>query len=103
MKQCGGPSAIDVGETLSCDLGSSRSVSYVHLSVGCNDGETGTFDVTFDGGNTQRLTANCSQKHYAVGPIDAKIVRLRMVSGGGSDQHISFNCCGSTGWSVGYR
>jgi len=47
---CGGDGAMDVGETFHCTIGSTVPVDLIYISVGCNDGETGSFSFVSSGG-----------------------------------------------------
>ena len=99
---CGGSGAMDVGQTFSCDLGSSRSVQSIYISVGCNDGETGSYRVSFDDGSSVAISGSCGS-NTAISPRSTRYMSLYMASGGGGDQHISFTCCGSSGWGAYHR
>jgi hypothetical protein len=84
--QVGG--AMAVGDSFTCDLGSTRTVTAVSLSVGCNDGETGTFSLTFDQPPVLDPSAACNSS-FMVGPMPSRHVTVTMLSGGGADQNIS--------------
>ena len=99
---CGGPSAMDSGQTINCNLGSKRLVHKVKVSVGCNDGESGSYSLSFDDGSSTGFGASCNSTHG----FSARVSQnhsLHMNSGGGGDNHISFTCCGSSGWGLYYR
>ena len=99
---CGGSGAMDVGNTFSCDLGATLPVDTIYVSVGCNDGETGSYTVTFDDGSSESFTGSCGSSH-AITQRLTRTMTLYMASGGGGDTHISFTCCGSAGWGMYYR
>ena len=99
---CGGSSAMDVGNSFSCDLGATVPVDTMYISVGCNDGETGSYTVTFDDGSSESVTGSCGSTH-AITQRLTRTMTLYMSSGGGGDSHISFTCCGSSGWGMYYR
>ena len=99
---CGGPSAMDSGQTISCDLGASRLVHKVKVSVGCNDGESGSYTVSFNDGTSTGFSAGCNSTS-SFSPRLTKTATLKMNSGGGGDNHISFTCCGSSGWGLWYK
>ncbi len=101
-QSCGGSSAMDVGNTYSCDLGSTVPVDSIYISVGCNDGETASYTVTFDDGSSTSVTGSCGSTHSITQRL-TRTMTLYMSSGGGGDQHISFTCCGSSGWGMYYR
>ncbi|WP_437304272.1 pyrrolo-quinoline quinone [Sorangium sp. So ce388] len=96
---CPGAGAIAVGDEYPCDLGAERAIASVGISVGCNDGETADFVVTFDGPTPLEVTAACDTS-FAVSGVVSSQATLRMVGGGGDDENISFECCGSNGWSI---
>jgi tetratricopeptide (TPR) repeat protein len=98
---CKGPGTMDVGQIVRCELPEENVVTKIGISVGCNDGEFGSFTVTFDDGSRQRMKARCNST-MKITPTKTKSMTLRMDSGGGGDKHISFTCCGSKGWSVVY-
>ena len=99
---CGGSYAMDVGNSFSCDLGATVPVDTMYISVGCNDGETGSYTVTFDDGSSESVTGSCGSTH-AITQRLTRTMTLYMSSGGGGDSHISFTCCGSSGWGMYYR
>jgi hypothetical protein len=97
---CGGDGAMDVGETFHCTIGSTVPVDLIYISVGCNDGETGSFSIDFDDGSTETVTGSCKGSHT----ITSRLINdlsITMNSGGGSDEHISFVSSG--GWGVHYK
>ncbi len=99
---CGGPSAMDSGQTISCNLGTDRVVHKVKVSVGCNDGESGSYTVSCNDGSSTGFGAGCgTTKSFS--PRLTKTASLKMNSGGGGDNHISFTCCGSQGWGLWYK
>jgi hypothetical protein len=83
-----------VGQTFDCDLDVSRSVLGLDLSVGCNDGETGTYSVTFDQGPPVALNGACNSSIMLSG-VNSRFIHLNMTAGGGADNQISFQS-----WSV---
>ena len=99
---CGGDFAMDVGRSITCSLPASHEVVAVYTSVGCNDGETATFTLSFDDGSSLDYEAGCGSS-FGVGQHLTRNMVLTMNSGGGPDNHISFTCCGSGGWQVDYR
>jgi hypothetical protein len=99
---CGGPGAMDSGQTISCNLGADRVVHKVKVSVGCNDGESGSYTVSFNDGSSTGFGASCgTTKSFS--PRLTKTASLKMTGGGGGDNHISFTCCGSQGWGLWYK
>jgi len=99
---CGGPGAMDSGQTISCSLGADRVVHKVKVSVGCNDGESGSYTVSFNDGSSTSFGAGCGTTS-SFSPRLTKTASLKMNSGGGGDNHISFTCCGSQGWGLWYK
>ena len=99
---CGGPSAMDSGQSISCDLGAQRLVHRIKVSVGCNDGESGSYTASFNDGSSVNFGASCGTTSGFPSRI-TKTASLHMNSGGGGDNHISFTCCGSQGWGLWYR
>ena len=99
---CGGPGAMDSGQTISCNLGAERLVHKVRVSVGCNDGESGNYTVSFNDGSSAGFSAGCSSTKSFSQAL-TKTASLKMNSGGGGDNHISFTCCGSQGWGLYYK
>lgn len=95
--------SMGVGDELACDFGASVLVDYVALSVGCNDGETGGFLVTFDDDTSVSLTGTCGNAVVLSSPVRTSGIRLAMTSGGGADGVISLTDYGSAGFIVGYR
>jgi hypothetical protein len=91
-----------VGQTYTCDLGQVRTVNFADVSVGCNDGETGEYRVRVDTGGSSNVRGFCDS-NARVGPLTGRVFTLTMTSGGGGDSHVSFDCCGSSGWNIGYR
>lgn len=78
-----------VGNTFTCDLGSTHTISTIGLSVGCNDGETGTFSFTFDlPPGIASAAASCNAS-VMVGGTASRHVTVSMLTGGGGDQNIS--------------
>lgn len=102
VTNCGGPWGIGVGQRLTCDLGQQRLVHHVYISAGCNDGERGRFELRFDDGTVRRYNAGCNTLINIPDEVTRRI-RLRMLSGGGSDNFISWTCCGSRGWRAYWR
>jgi outer membrane biosynthesis protein TonB len=102
--QCPGEGAMDAGDEYRCELGSAHTVKTLILSVGCNDGETGDFTLTLtDGAQTTTFSmAGSCNSTLELPPTRASTVVLRMNAGGGGDKHISFLCCGSSGWYLTY-
>jgi hypothetical protein len=99
---CGGPGALDAGQGLDCDLGAPRLVHRVRVSVGCNDGETGNYTVSFNDGSSVNFGAGCGTE-YSFSQRTTTTMHIHMHSGGGGDNHISWTCCGSSGWGVWYK
>jgi len=93
---------MDVGETFSCSIGATVPVDTVSISVGCNDGETGSYTISFDDGSSETVTGSCGSSS-SFSPHMTNSMSLHMNSGGGGDSHISFTCCGSGGWGVYYK
>lgn len=102
---CGGPGAMNPGDVHRCDLAGEHVVTGVALSVGCNDGETAAYTVTLEGAGSRafEFTTSCQNAQHAIPEVSASRIVVRMNSGGGPDNHISFTCCGSGGLSVTYR
>ncbi len=98
---CGGPSTMDPGHSHSCSIGTTAWVDSVYISVGCNDGETGSYSVYFDDGSAETFSASCGSTHSFSGRLTNNMT-IYMNSGGGGDNHISFTCCGSGGWGAYY-
>ena len=98
---CGGPGAFDSGQSHGCGFGGSRYVHKVRVSAGCNDGETGYYTVSFDDGSSVSFSAGCGTEHSFT-PRMVSSATIYMNSGGGGDNHISWTCCGSSGWGVFY-
>jgi len=99
---CGGPSAMDPGQSHSCSIGSTVVVTGFYISVGCNDGETGSYTVSMSDGYSTTVTGSCGSTHS----VSDRLVSsgsIYMNSGGGGDNHISFTCCGSSGWGFYYK
>jgi hypothetical protein len=84
---CAPPGAMSVGNTLTCDLGAVQTVTNVGLSVGCADGETGTYTLAFDPPSTQSASAACNTS-FAVAGVLSRYVKATMLTGGGADMHI---------------
>ena len=99
---CGGPSALDAGQSLSCSWGSQRLVHRLRISCGCNDGESGNYTVSFPDGSSVNFSASCNTEKE-ISPRLASSMSLKMHSGGGGDNHISWTCCGSSGWGMYYK
>ena len=99
---CGGPLAMDPGGSMGCGLPGPHIVDRINISVGCNDGETASFTVTFDDGFSTSVGAGCGSS-FSPGPHLTTNVTITMNSGGGGDNHISFTCCGSSGLSIDYH
>ena len=77
-----------------------RSVRRLTISVGCNDGETGNYTLTFveDGNSSMGINARCGA-NISINPNRrTRNLRLRMNSGGGGDNWISFQF-----WRIEYR
>lgn len=85
---CAAPQAMSVGDTYTCDLAATRTITSVGLSVGCNDAETGSFTLTFDQPPAMTVNAACNTS-FMVNDVASRHVTLGMVSGGGADTHIS--------------
>jgi hypothetical protein len=98
---CPGRPTMDVGQVFDCDLGAVLAITSVGISVGCNDGETADFSIAFDSGAPLMAHAACNSSFAAPG-VSTRFAHLTMVGGGGTDAHISFECCGSSGWSINY-
>ena len=96
---CSGPSAFDVGQTLGCNLGGTVTVERIRISCGCNDGETGSYTINFSDGSSVLLNGSCNSVHDIV-DRQASSMTIHMTGGGGGDQHISWGCCGSSGWGA---
>ena len=90
---------MDVGEQLTYNYGTQKVVRIIYVSVGCNDGETGDYRVTFDDGFSTIINARCGHEETISARV-AQTLRLEMLNGGGGDNHISFMCCGSNGWGA---
>ncbi|MEC7987371.1 MAG: putative metal-binding motif-containing protein [Myxococcota bacterium] len=101
FQNCGGPGGLSTGSTLSCSFGGTRYIHKVRVSCGCNDGETGSYTITFSDGSSTSFTAGCNSEHTISGRL-ASSATLYMNSGGGGDNYISWACCGSSGWGVYY-
>ena len=99
---CGGPGAMGPGWSGGCGFSGSRWVTGVSISVGCNDGETGNYTLTFDDGSSVNVGASCNSSTSFSGRWVSSGT-LRMNSGGGGDNWLSFTCCGSGGWGVYYQ
>ncbi|HCP45426.1 MAG TPA: hypothetical protein DIU15_05260, partial [Deltaproteobacteria bacterium] len=100
---CGGPNTLAVGQTATCDLGAFFNVTQVVIDVGCGDSpETGEYLLSTDNGYSATVIAECGSTH-AIPDALASRVNVEMLSGGGTDEVISWNCCGSGAWSVQYR
>jgi hypothetical protein len=80
--------AMAVGDSFTCDLGSTRTIVGIGLSVGCNDGETGTFSFTFDQPPGTEFAVACDTS-LMVDMAPSRHVVMTMLSGGGMDQNIS--------------
>ena len=74
----------------------------IYISVGCNDGESGSYTVSFDDGSSETMSGSCGST-TAISQRLTNSMTIYMNSGGGSDNHISFTCCGSSGWGVYYK
>jgi len=98
---CGGPGAMQPGVSDSCSIGVTAWVDSIYISVGCNDGESGVYTVSFDDGSSETFTGTCGSTHSISGRLTDSMT-LTMDSGGGSDGNISFSCCGSGGWGATY-
>ncbi len=85
---CAPPAAMTVGDSFLCDLGTTRTVTGVALSVGCTDGETGTFKFALDQPPAPTFPVTCNST-FVVGPAPSRYVTTTMESGGGADNHIS--------------
>jgi large repetitive protein len=97
---CGGPGALQPGSSLSCSFGS-HLVHRVRISCGCNDGESGSYQITFSDGSSVSLSAGCGTE-MEISPRMVSSATLYMSGGGGGDNNISWTCCGSSGWGVYY-
>jgi hypothetical protein len=93
-----GQSTMDVGQSFTCDLGAKHNINAIGISVGCGDGETGMFTVQYDGGAPVPLNGLVAcNSSFAITGQSAQMLTLKMTSGGGADNHISFS-----GWTVSY-
>ena len=99
---CGGPGAFDVGQSLGCSWGAPRLVHRLKVSCGCNDGESGNYTVSFSDGSSVSFGAGCNTQ-TEISPRLATSMSIKMNSGGGGDNHISWTCCGSSGWGMYYK
>ncbi len=99
---CGGPSAMGPGTSLSCSVGTTAIIEGVYISVGCNDGETASYTVSFEDGGSEGASASCGSTTSFSDHV-SNSVSLYMSGGGGGDSWISFTCCGSGGWGIYYR
>jgi len=99
---CGGPGAFDVGQSLSCSWSGARLVNKLKVSCGCNDGETGNYTVSFSDGSSVNFGAGCNTTK-SISERWATSMTIKMNSGGGGDNHISWTCCGSSGWGMWYK
>ena len=102
MGNCGGVDAMSIGDSVGCNFGSQVTIDYVAISVGCNDGETGSFALDFDDGTHTEIEGSCGAA-IDIDPVHASSVTITMLDGGGSDGVISFTDDGSLGLFVGYR
>ena len=98
---CGGPGALQPGSTLSCNFGGTRYVHQIWVAGGCNDGESGSYTFTFSDGSTASISGGCGAS-TSITPRMVSNATIRMNSGGGGDNNISWTCCGSNGWGVNY-
>jgi large repetitive protein len=96
---CGGPGAFNPGQSSGCSMGSERLVHRIRASPGCNDGESGHYTVSFSDGSSESFSAGCGTE-VEITPRSVSSMTIRMNSGGGGDSHISWTCCGSSGWGV---
>ena len=99
---CGGPGAMQPGASTGCSFGGTRYVDQVRVSGGCNDGESGTYTISFSDGSSVTVSGGCNSVH-SITPRFASGATLYMNSGGGGDGNISWTCCGSSGWGIYYR
>ena len=95
---CGGPGAMGPGWSGGCSWGP-RWVTGVSISVGCHDGETGNYTLSFDDGSSVNVGASCNSSTSFSGRWVSSGT-LHMNSGGGGDNWLSFTCCGSGGWGI---
>jgi hypothetical protein len=77
-------------------------VTGIRVRAGCNDGESGNYTVTFSDGSSVNFNAGCGTV-YSFGDKLTSSATIRMNSGGGGDNNISWTCCGSSGHDVYYR
>ena len=98
---CGGPGALQPGRTVGCSF-SARVLTGVRVRAGCNDGESGNFTIYFSDGSTTTFNAGCGTRHN-FSPRVSTSATIRMNSGGGGDNNISWQCCGSSGHDIYYR
>jgi hypothetical protein len=101
LYDCGGPGALQPGRTVGCGF-SARLVTGVRVRSGCNDGESGNYTVTFSDGTSTTFNAGCGTRHNFT-PRIATSATIRMNSGGGGDNNISWTCCGSSGHDIYYQ
>jgi len=93
---CMAESLLATQQTLSCNFGELLPVDAIRVSVGCNDGETGAYTVSFDTGSETSFTGYCKSLHTA--GVLASGATLTMHSGGGGDNLIYLDA-----WGFDYR
>ena len=98
---CGGPGALQPGRSVGCSF-SARLVTAVRVRSGCNDGESGNYTIVFSDGYSTTFSAGCGGR-VNIPPRVATSATLYMNSGGGGDNNISWECCGSTGHDIYYK
>jgi hypothetical protein len=96
----GGPSML-VGNSYSCQLPQNALVRQVYIVVGCNDGETGSFQLSINGTAEGTFDAACGTMVNLPNPAYGS-ASLYMQAGGGADNQISFGGNGYAGWTLGY-
>ena len=101
LYNCGGPGSLQPGVTVGCNF-SARLVTAVRVRGGCNDGESGTYTITFSDGSSTTFNAVCGTVHSFTPRISTSAT-LYMNSGGGGDNNISWECCGGSGHDVYYQ
>ena len=57
--------------------------------------------IVIDDGSSVSFSAGCGTE-YSFTPRMVSSATIYMHSGGGGDNHISWTCCGSSGWGIHY-
>jgi hypothetical protein len=99
---CGGPGTLQPGVSMGCSFGGTVYVDTVRVAGGCNDGESGTYTITFDDGSSTVISGGCGATQ-SISPRFVSSATLYMNGGGGGDGNISWTCCGSSGWGIYHR